>query len=283
MDLSYDPKDLDVLEKYIQKMLDWLGEKAIALLIALVFLFIGIKLCKWITSKVEKSLDKAGVEKSLSGFLMSCARVLLYTIIFITAASILGFQVTSLITLLGSAGLAVGLALQGSLSNLAGGVLILIMKPFKVGDYIIENDKNCEGTVKEINIFYTKLVTFDNKLVVIPNGNITANSVVNLTAMDYRRLDIVVNISYDSDVENVKNILNDVLNESQYASVEHDKTVFVDSFGESAIVMGVRCYVKTSEYWNAKWDTNEKILKAFNDQGIKIPYSHLDVSVKETG
>lgn len=272
--------DLDVLQKYLEKLIDWISNKAVALLVALIFLFLSIKLSKWITSKIKKSLDKAGVDKGLSGFLMSFLSVVLYAIIIITVVNLLGFNSTSLITLLGSAGLAVGLALQGSLANLAGGVLILIMKPFKVGDYIIENDKNCEGTVKEINIFYTKLVTYDNKLIVIPNGNITANSIVNLTSMEYRKVDIKVNVSFDSDIEKVKSVLNEVIEESQYVSKEHDINLFVESFGDSAIIMGVRFYVLTDNYWDAKWDTNEKIKIAFDKNNIVIPYNQLDVKIK---
>ncbi len=272
--------DLDVLQKYLEKLIDWISNKAVALLVALIFLFLSIKLSKWITSKIKKSLDKAGVDKGLSGFLMSFLSVVLYAIIIITVVNLLGFNSTSLITLLGSAGLAVGLALQGSLANLAGGVLILIMKPFKVGDYIIENDKKCEGTVKEINIFYTKLVTYDNKLIVIPNGNITANSIVNLSAMEYRKVDIKVNVSFDSDIEKVKTVLNEVIEQSQYVSKEHDINLFVESFGDSAIIMGVRFYVLTDNYWAAKWDTNEKIKIAFDKNNIVIPHNQLDVKIK---
>ena len=272
--------DLDVLQKYLEKLIDWISNKAVALLVALIFLFLSIKLSKWITSKIKKSLDKAGVDKGLSGFLMSFFSVVLYAIIIITVVNLLGFNSTSLITLLGSAGLAVGLALQGSLANLAGGVLILIMKPFKVGDYIIENDKKCEGTVKEINIFYTKLVTYDNKLIVIPNGNITANSIVNLSAMEYRKVDIKVNVSFDSDIEKVKTVLNEVIEQSQYVSKEHDINLFVESFGDSAIIMGVRFYVLTDNYWAAKWDTNEKIKIAFDKNNIVIPHNQLDVKIK---
>ena len=198
--------DLSDIEKskldiYMERLLDWLVDQALDILIALIFIFIGTKLVKFIVKIIKRSFDKAGLESSISGFLLSLIRGILYAVVFIMAAATMGFQVTSLVTILGTAGLAIGLALQGSLANFAGGVLILLMKPFRVGDYIIENDKKCEGTVVSIDIFYTKLRTYDNRIIVIPNGNITANSLINLTVEKVRRLDITVGVAYDSDIK----------------------------------------------------------------------------------
>ena len=170
------------LEQYGDQLLDWLADKTFDIVVALLFLFIGMKVAKLIVKIVKKTFEKTTLEESVEGFLLSVIKGILYAVVFIMAISIVGVQVTTLVAILGTASLSIGLALQGSLANFAGGVLILIMKPFKVGDYIIENDKKCEGTVESIDIFYTKLKTYDNKIIVIPNGNITANSLINVTA-----------------------------------------------------------------------------------------------------
>lgn len=276
--------DLSDIEKskldiYMERFLDWLVDKALDVLIALIFIFIGTKLVKFIVKIIKRSFDKAGLESSISGFLLSLIRGILYAVVFIMAAATMGFQVTSLVTILGTAGLAIGLALQGSLANFAGGVLILLMKPFRVGDYIIENDKKCEGTVVSIDIFYTKLRTYDNRIIVIPNGNITANSLINLTVEKVRRLDIMVGVAYDSDIKLVKSVLENVVKSNEYYDADKEICVFVDSFGESAINMGIRCYVNTENYWQAKWEMTENIKESFDANNISIPYNHMDVKV----
>ena len=274
--------DTGRLEEYFDSFVNWLIDKVGLLIGALVFLFICSKLIKYIMKIVKKSFDKSShMSESVSGFLLSLIRILLYTILFITTVSLLGFQVTSLVTILGSAGIAVGLALQGSLSNLAGGVLILILKPFVVGDYIIENDKGCEGTVVSIEIFYTKLKTADNKVIVIPNGNISATSVVNLTAQKKRRVEINVGVSYDADIRKAKDILKSIAEESQYTDKTEDINVFLDTFGESSINMGLRFWVPTESYWTAKWEASEQIKYKFDEAGIEIPYNQLEVSLKK--
>ncbi len=272
--------DRTKLEQYGDQLLDWLADKVFDIAIALVFLVIGFKVCKCIVKIIKKSFAKTGMEDSVEGFLVSVIKGILYTIVVIMAASIVGFQVTSLVAILGTASLSIGLALQGSLANFAGGVLILLMKPFKVGDYIIENDKNCEGTVIAIDIFYTKLKTYDNKIIVIPNGNITANSLVNVTAEETRKLDITVNVSYDSDIKLVKDTLLDIIENSPYYDKSKEMNIFVDSFQESAIKMGVRCFVKTDEYWTAKWEILENIKIKFDEKAIVIPFNQLEVTVK---
>ena len=263
----------------LRTLQSYVVDKALDILIALIFIFIGTKLVKFIVKIIKRSFDKAGLESSISGFLLSLIRGILYAVVFIMAAATMGFQVTSLVTILGTAGLAIGLALQGSLANFAGGVLILLMKPFRVGDYIIENDKKCEGTVVSIDIFYTKLRTYDNRIIVIPNGNITANSLINLTVEKVRRLDITVGVAYDSDIKLVKSVLENVVTSCRYYDTDREISVFVDSFGESAINMGIRCYVNTEDYWQAKWEMTENIKESFDANNISIPYNHMDVKV----
>lgn len=286
MDITNITNDVDNfdksrLEQHLEKLLDVIIDKAFDILFAIIFLYFGLKVVKFVAKIIKKSFEKTDMEDSVEGFLLSLIKGLLYVIVFITTATIVGFQVASLVTIIGTASLAIGLALQGSLSNFAGGVLILIMKPFKVGDYIIENDKKCEGTVVAIDIFYTRLKTYDNKIIVIPNGNITANSIVNLSMEKYRRLDITVGVSYDSDIIKVKNILYDIIESSEYYNKNMDMNVFVDNLGESSIKMGVRCYVKTENYWTAKWEITENIKKKFDENNIVIPFNQLQISVNQ--
>lgn len=273
-------KDVTMLETYMDKISNWLLDKLLQIVIMLVFLFIAFKIAKLILKLIKRSFEKTKLDISVSGFLLSLIKIVIYAIIIIMAAAMVGFQVTSLVTILGTAGLAIGLALQGSLANFAGGVLILIMKPFRVGDYIIENDKKCEGTVESIDIFYTKLRTYDNKQIVIPNGNITNNSITNVTSGKKRMLDLSVCISYQQDIKTVKDILYGILEALEYRQPENEITVFVDSLAENGVVMGFRCWVKAEDYWKARWDAYEKVKNTFAEKGIEIPYNQLDVNLK---
>lgn len=282
-DVREDIKNVDKskLEEYANELLDWLVGKAFDLFVAVVFLLIGFKLCRLIIKIIKKSFERSGLEPSVAGFLLSLIKGVFYSIVFIMATSIVGFQVTSLVTILGTASLAIGLALQGSLSNFAGGVLILLMKPFKVGDYIIENGSKCEGIVISIDIFYTKLKTIDNRIVVIPNGSIAANSLINLTAEESRRLDIYVGVAYNSDLEKVKRVLEKIVLDSTYSDKTRDINVFVDELGESAIKLGLRCFVRTEDYWPARWEVTENIKRGFDENGIVIPFNQLEVKVTQ--
>lgn len=273
--------DKSKIQEYLEQLGDWLVSKAFDLLITFLFLFIGTKIIKLIVKLIKHSFDKTGMESSVSGFLLSFIRGILYFVLVIMSASIMGFQVTSLVAILGTAGLAIGLALQGSLSNFAGGVLILIMKPFKVGDFIIENDKGCQGTVESIDIFYTKLRTYDNRIIVIPNGNITSHSLVNVTAEGSRKLDIKISVSYESDIKQVKDVLMELMHKSQFCDKSKVMEVFVDEFEDNGMRFCMRCFVKTNEYWKAKWEFMEQIKESFDKNGIVIPYPHMNVIMKE--
>ena len=180
-----------------------------------------------------------------------------------------------------SCGVAIGLALQGSLSNFAGGVLILILKPFIIGDYIIEDNKGREGTVKEIQLFYTKLLTVDNKTVIIPNGTLANTSLTNVTAQDKRRLDLSVGISYDADLKKAKQLIEELLRKDEDVLQNEDITVFVDSLGDSAVVIGARGWVKKEAYWTAKWRLTENIKLTLDENGIEIPFNQVVVHMKE--
>ena len=201
----------------------------------------------------------------------------LYGLLVLIIAGNFGFDATSVVALVGSAGVTVGLALQGSLSNLAGGVLILLLKPFRVGDFIIESGHGTEGTVKEIGIFYTKLTTTDGKVVVLPNGNLANSSITNATDSPIRRIDLVVGISYNADIREAKNVLQSVMDSD--ADVLHSEPilVFVNDLADSAIELGMRCYCENPNYWDARWRLLENAKYALDDAGIEIPYQQVSV------
>lgn len=268
----------------IQQFFNTLPEKALSLglriLLAIVFFFIGSWLIKLIRKVIVKSMKKANAETGAVQFVDSFVKAALYIILIFMLASYFGLDAASIVALLGSAGVAIGLAVQGSLSNLAGGVLILILKPFKVGDYIIESNTHMEGTVKEIQIFYTKLVTLDNKVVVLPNGTLANNSLVNVTAASERRLDIPVDIAYSADIKKAKEVLLKVLASDEKTCKNREMTVVVDELGESGIHLIVRCWLPMEEYWDGKWRMTEQCKYALDDAGVEIPFPQIDVHMR---
>lgn len=260
-----------------EKVLD-LG---VRILLAILFFFIGAQLIKFIRKIVRKSMEKANAELGVVQFVDSFLKAALYVILVFMLASSFGVDAASIVALLGSAGVAIGLAVQGSLSNLAGGVLILLLKPFKVGDYIVESTTNKEGVVTEIQIFYTKLMTADNKVIVLPNGNLANNTITNVTAADSRRVDIVVGISYDADLKKAKEVLQEVIEKDEKTLKDKDLVVFVDALDASSVNLGVRCWFKNDDYWTGKWRVTEECKYALDAAGIEIPYPQMDVHVKE--
>ncbi len=192
----------------------------------------------------------------------------------------MGVEVSSFIALLGSAGVAVGLALQGTLSNVAGGVLLLILKPFQVGDYIVLTGTDCEGEVAAMDIIYTKLKTIDNRVIVIPNGTLSNSNLINNTKQERRLIDIEVGISYDADIKEVKRILTDIAKNEKRILDQDGVKIFVSNLADSSVMMGIRCWVSTSDYVATKWALNEEIKIRFDEEGIEIPYQKLDVCIK---
>ncbi|MCM1157121.1 MAG: mechanosensitive ion channel [Bacteroidales bacterium] len=268
-----------IVRDTLDDIFNWLIGKSGSVVVAVLFIAIGLKVVGFLIKLLRRSFERSKMEVSVAGFLLSIIRVLGYTLVFITAATIVGFEVTSFVTVLGTASLAVGLALQGALSNLAGGVLILLLKPFSLGDYIIENNKNNEGTVISIDIFYTRLLTYDNKVVVIPNGILADNSLVNLTNEEKRKIEVKIPIAYDSEMGRVKEIINKILSEEERILQEEPQNVFIDSFDESGMTLGIRAWVRTDDYWSTTWDLREKIKTAFDEQQIQIPYNRLEVEM----
>ena len=273
-------EEVSKLAEYVGNKIPGLIDFAIGVVLALVVFFIGTKLIKWIRKLIKISMEKGNVDKGVSQFVDSLVKFALYAILVFSIGSKFGLDTTSVAAALASCGVAIGLALQGSLSNFAGGVLILILKPFVVGDYIIEDNKGREGTVKEIQLFYTKLLTVDNKTVIIPNGSLANTSLTNVTAQDKRRLDLSVGISYDADLKEAKQLIEELLQKDEDILQSEGVTVFVDSLGDSSVVIGARGWVKKDAYWTAKWRLTENIKLTFDENGIEIPFNQVVVHTK---
>lgn len=251
----------------------------IKLLIALAIFAVGSRIIKFIYHMLNRSFLRMEMEISLRKFLLSVLNAMMYCLLAFIVAGQIGVNSASIVALLGSASIAIGLAVQGSLANFAGGVLILMMKPFRVGDYIISKDG--EGTVHTIGLVYTVLNTVDNKQVVIPNGTLSNSALTNVTAMDKRRVDIKVGIGYSSDLQKAKQIIEEIYMTHSAILKDDPIDVFVDELGASSVTVGGRGWVATEDYWSTRWDMTEQIKMKFDAAGIEIPFNQLDVHVKQ--
>lgn len=274
-------KQVNQLTQYVQDSIPGLITFGLKVLAALVAFFIGRLVIRWIRKIVRRSFERSGADKGVEQFVDSLLKYGLYALLVFSLISSLGFDTTSVAAVLASGGVAIGLALQGSLSNFAGGVLILLLKPFVVGDYIIEDTNGKEGTVKEIQIFYTKLSTIDNKTIVIPNGMLTNNSITNATAKDERQLDLRVGISYDADIRQAKNVIEKLLEKDECIIKNEQINVFVHELADNAVVLGIRAWVKNEEYWETRWRLLEEIKILLDENGIEIPYPQMTVHMQK--
>ena len=274
-------KQVNQLTQYVQDSIPGLITFGLKVLAALVAFFIGRLVIRWIRKIVRRSFERSGADKGVEQFVDSLLKYGLYALLVFSLISSLGFDTTSVAAVLASGGVAIGLALQGSLSNFAGGVLILLLKPFVVGDYIIEDTNGKEGTVKEIQIFYTKLSTIDNKTIVIPNGMLTNNSITNATAKDERQLDLRVGISYDADIRQAKSVIENLLIKDEYIIKNEQINVFVHELADNAVVLGIRAWVKNEEYWETRWRLLEEIKLLLDENGIEIPYPQMTVHMQK--
>lgn len=263
----------EMFDRYVPVACDYLLRIALVLMI----FFVGRKLIKKIVSLCDQALKRHGMEVTVRRFFCNVINALGYICMLGILLQTVGLTATSLTALVASAGVAVGLALQGSLSNFAGGVLILLMKPFVIGDYIVQG--NTEGTVKEIGLVYTELITADNRLIVIPNGTLIDSSIVNVTATGKRRLELSVGIGYKSDLKKAKEVLIRLGENDPARDPENPVNVFVSELAESSVNLGLHVWVSSSEYWNAKWRLTENIKLAFDEEGIEIPFKQVEISV----
>lgn len=239
--------------------------------------FVGLYAIRLVMGLVDRAMERRKTDETLNRFLHSFLRMALKILLFISVVSILGVPTASFIAVLGAAGLAVGFALQGSLSNFAGGVLILIFRPFKVGDYIEGGGHS--GTVREIQILYTVLVTPDNKTVVIPNGSLSNSSVVNYSLNETRRVDFTFGVGYGADIAEVKRVIGQVAAAHELILQEPAPFVRLAEHGDSAIVFAVRVWVEKEDYWTVFFDLQEQVKEALDQNGIEIPYPHVDVTM----
>ncbi len=260
-------------------LLDLLASLGTRLLSAAAILLVGWRVARWLRKWLLRThrLDK--LDAGVRTFLSSGITVVVYTLLFITVAMTLGVPATSFITALASCGVAIGLALQGSLSNVAGGLMLLIFKPFKVGDYIETPDT--AGTVSDITVVYTILRTPDNKVITVPNGTISNSVVQNYSAVEQRRVDLTFSVDYAHDIEEVKALLNRVV--TAHDKVLRDPAPFarLSEHGEQAMIFTVRAWCRTEDYWDVRFDLTEQVKAAFDEAGIVIPYPQMDVHIKK--
>ena len=269
--------DFNLDENLWNQLTELLSSFGISFFIALCILIIGRQAIKIIIKIISSALERSNTEDTVRIFVTNLLNTLLMILVFIAAINQLGIQTTSIIAVLGAAGLAIGLALQGSLSNFAAGILIVIYRPYKVGDYIQAD--NHLGTVDDIQIFSTVLRTPDNKIVVVPNGSIMNGSIVNFSHQKERRIDIVIGCSYDDDIDKVKEVLADVLSKDERILKEPKPRIALSELADSSVNFIVRPWVKNSEYLDVLYSLLEEIKKRFDKEGISIPYPQSDVHI----
>ena len=272
-------KDILNFKEYLTEQLPALTGFCIKVVLSIIVFFLGRRIISWIVNIMRKSLERANIDAGVVQFISSAGKAILYMLLIFNIAISLGVKESSVAALLGTAGVTVGLALQGGLANLAGGVLLLIFKPFVVGDYIIQDQTNgCEGTVAKIEICYTTLLSIDNKKIVVPNGTLSNSTIINVTAKENRKLEIKVGISYDADIRKAKKVIEDILKaDPDTRSDNSEMVVFVDSLADSAVIIGLRVWVPTDAYWKTKWRLNQRIKEEFDANGITIPYNQMEV------
>lgn len=264
---------------YLSGHLPGFAELIVKIVLCALIYVIGKKLIAKLVRIVRAMLDKSHVSPGAATFVVSMLKIILYLTLILGIAMQFGLKESSVAALVASGGVAIGLALQGGLSNLAGGFLILLFQPFQIGDYILTQGQ--EGTVQKIEILYTTLHTIDNRKVIVPNGNLANNVIVNVTAADRRKLEITVGISYEDSIQTAKAVLQRLLTEHPLVLHDQEAQVFVAELGESSVVLGVRCWVKTDQYFPVLWQLNEQIKEAFDEAGIHIPYPQMDVHMKQ--
>ena len=268
-------------QEYIDMYLPVAIQFGLRLLLTILLFIIGSRLIKVVRKIVRRSMERAGADTGVRQFMDSLIKVILYFLLIMFLADGIGVDTTSVMALVGSAGLTIGLAFQGSLSNFAGGVLILLIKPFKVGDYIIYTGGNLEGKVTKIETFYTTLLTIDNKKVVIPNGTLSNSSLINVTAEEKRRIDITVGIAYTANLKLAKEVCLRLMAAQPEVFQDQNNMVVVDELADSSVNLKICCWVSPDDYWSVRWELIEKIKLAFDENGIEIPFNQLDVNLRK--
>lgn len=272
-------KDIVSLERMLEKLYEWVITRGVNMFFGVIFLSIGWKVINKTLKRIRRILESKNADPTITRFLDNVMNVTLKTVLIIIILQYIGVNLTGLTTIVASAGVALSLALKGSLANLAGGVIILVARPFNVGDFIETTEHS--GVVEKISIFYTYLVTFDNKQILIPNGILTDSSIVNYSSKEIRRVDITFSVSYEEDVIRVKNVLINILKNNELVLEEPEFFVGISMHGDSAINFIVKAWCKTEDYWNVYYDLLETVKIKFDEEGISIPYPQMDLHVKK--
>ncbi len=268
----------ETLKAVLDAVVNWATNTGIKIVIALLIMFIAFKIINGVTKKLAKRLQKKNADATLSRVLVGAIKVSLKALVLICLVGYVGIETASLSAVVASLGVGISLAVQGTLSNFAGGVIIIIMRPFKLGDFIVSNGES--GTVEDIKLFYTHIVTPDNRVVMIPNGALANNVIVNNSAKDTRRVDVVFGISYSSNVELAKNLIKKVFAQNELIFKDPAPFVEVSNYGDSSIDLTVRAWVKSGDYWTVNFYLLNEIKKEFDANGIEIPYNTIDVNLK---
>ena len=272
-------KDIVSLERMLEKLYEWVITRGVNVFFGVIFLSIGWKVINKTLKRIRRILESKNADPTITRFLDNVMNVTLKTVLIIIILQYIGVNLTGLTTIVASAGVALSLALKGSLANLAGGVIILVARPFNVGDFIETTEHS--GVVEKISIFYTYLVTFDNKQILIPNGILTDSSIVNYSSKEIRRVDLTFSVAYEEDVIRVKNVLINILKNNELVLEEPEFFVRISMHGDSAINFIVKAWCKTEDYWTVYYDLLETVKIKFDEEGISIPYPQMDLHVKK--
>ena len=263
------------MDTIIPKLQEWFAFYGLKVLAAILVFIVGRWIAKALKKLINKVMTKNNVDPTLVSFIGDLTYFALLAFVVIAAINQLGVQTTSFIAVIGAAGLAIGLALQGSLANFAAGFLLMLFRPFKVGDYI--EGAGVAGAVEEIQIFTTQLKSPDNKKIIIPNAKLTGDNIINYSANETRRVDLVIGVGYDDDLAKVKEVLEDVLSKDDRILKDPAPTIAVGELADSSVNFVVRPWVKTADYWDVYFDTTESVKKRFDADGISIPFPQRDV------
>ena len=266
------------LEQFINRLIEWLTTEGIKLVIGLFLLWAGWKIAKKIVNIMSKTLEKKNVDITIRTFLDTFVEVVIKWILVFIFLEQVWIKTTGISALLASAGVAIGLALQGSLSNFAGGVIILLIRPFNVGDYI--EGSGHSGTIEKIGMFYTHMTTVDNKLILIPNGNLANGSIVNYSAKELRRVDLTFGVGYEQDVLKVKRVLSNIIDAHDLILKTPEPFIALSAHGDSAVNFVVRVWVNNGDYWKVHFDLLESVKVKFDEEEISIPYPQMDLHIK---
>lgn len=269
--------DTSAITGALQQMISYCIEAGKSIIIAAIIYFVGQFLIKMVQKVLGTMMERRNLDPTIQSFLRSFVHILLTILLIITVVSALGVNTTSFAALLASAGVAVGMALSGNLQNLAGGLIVLLFKPFRVGDYI--EAQGVSGTIKEIQIFHTLVTTVDNKTIYVPNGALSSGNIVNYSANDMRRVDFTVGVEYNTDVKKVREVLTTLLAKDARIIQEEGKApaILLSELADSSVNFAIRVWVKSSDYWNVYFETQEAIYEEFNKQGISFPFPQLTV------